>query len=270
MGFGRAATPGATDEHSPLLMINMKFVTMKKCQTKSGFTLIELLIVVAIIAILAAIALPNFLEAQTRSKISRVKPDHRTIATALEAYYVDNNVYPEQGVPNGSTTFPFQTDITKVYGADGPLSAAGNPAIAFRLSTPVAYLSSTTAVFTDPFFTGFGVNSTSVVNDTRYYNYSGDYYFGRIYDAVQDGDVVAFEQKSKFLAEKNHWHLRSRGPDNDYERRSGGWADYLEFHGAPGTGSGGTGGIQALYDPTNGTASNGDVVRIGTLGVVNK
>jgi len=60
-----------------------------------GFTLIELLIVVAIIAILAAIAVPNFLEAQTRSKVSRVKADMRSIATALESYSVDNNEYPE-------------------------------------------------------------------------------------------------------------------------------------------------------------------------------
>ena len=51
-----------------------------------AFTLIELLIVVAIIAILAAIAVPNFLEAQTRSKVSRTKADMRTCATALEAY----------------------------------------------------------------------------------------------------------------------------------------------------------------------------------------
>lgn len=59
-----------------------------------AFTLIELLIVVAIIAILAAIAVPNFLEAQTRSKVSRAKADMRTIRTALEAYAVDANSYP--------------------------------------------------------------------------------------------------------------------------------------------------------------------------------
>ncbi len=61
---------------------------------KWGFTLIELLIVVAIIAILAAIAVPNFLEAQTRSKVSRAKADIRTVVTGLEAYRVDNNKYP--------------------------------------------------------------------------------------------------------------------------------------------------------------------------------
>ena len=60
---------------------------------KKAFTLIELLIVVAIIAILAAIAVPNFLEAQTRSKVSRTKADMRSLVTAIEAYRADNNDY---------------------------------------------------------------------------------------------------------------------------------------------------------------------------------
>ncbi|MGI6456297.1 MAG: type IV pilin protein [bacterium] len=63
---------------------------MKK---KSGFTLIELLIVVAIIGILAAIAVPNFLNAQIRAKIARSKSDLKALAMAQEQYYLDNNVY---------------------------------------------------------------------------------------------------------------------------------------------------------------------------------
>ena len=66
----------------------------KQSVSPSAFTLIELLIVVAIIAILAAIALPNFLEAQTRSKVSRVMADERSIALALDMYYIDNNTFP--------------------------------------------------------------------------------------------------------------------------------------------------------------------------------
>src|SRR5437867_3377499 len=64
-----------------------------------GFTLIELLIVVAIIAILAAIAIPNFLEAQTRSKVSRTLADFRSCRLALESYRVDNTAYPNDVIP---------------------------------------------------------------------------------------------------------------------------------------------------------------------------
>ena len=71
---------------------------------RKGFTLIELLIVVAIIAILAAIAVPNFLEAQMRSKISRVYADMRSLATAFEAYRLDNDDYPLLLKPEPVTT----------------------------------------------------------------------------------------------------------------------------------------------------------------------
>src|SRR5688572_26440323 len=66
-----------------------------------AFTLIELLVVVAIISILAAIAIPNFLEAQIRSKVSRARSDLRTLATGLESYAVDQNRYPANFDYNG-------------------------------------------------------------------------------------------------------------------------------------------------------------------------
>ena len=79
----------AHESREPMAMA----ISPERRSPRRGFTLIELLIVVAIIAILAAIAVPNFLEAQTRAKVSRVENDFRTIITAMEAYRVDNNDY---------------------------------------------------------------------------------------------------------------------------------------------------------------------------------
>jgi prepilin-type N-terminal cleavage/methylation domain-containing protein len=108
-----------------------------------GFTLIELLIVVAIIAILAAIAVPNFLEAQTRSKVSRVKADMRTVATAMESYYVDNNKYP----------------WSRNSASAGQYNRGGLQSVTM-LSTPIAYISDTRV--RDPFREGTHISLPTI------------------------------------------------------------------------------------------------------------
>jgi type II secretion system protein G len=63
-------------------------------RNSKGFTLIELLIVVAIIGIIAAIAIPNLLNAIDRGKQKRTMADLRSVGTAIETYSIDNNDYP--------------------------------------------------------------------------------------------------------------------------------------------------------------------------------
>ncbi|RLD97289.1 MAG: hypothetical protein DRI92_05915 [Aquificota bacterium] len=110
----------------------------------TGFTLIELLIVVAIIGILAAIAVPNFLNAQIRAKIARAHSDQRSFAEALEMYYLDNNAYPwTDTLPRGAN----------------PLELRWIP-----LTTPVAYIS---GVPDDPFGDKDTPNGLSWVEQTN-------------------------------------------------------------------------------------------------------
>jgi type IV pilus assembly protein PilA len=75
-------------------------------RNQKGFTLIELLIVVAIIGIIVAIAIPNLLNAIQRAKQKRTMGDMRSAGTAAEAYAVDFNHYPAAAgytLPSGLT-----------------------------------------------------------------------------------------------------------------------------------------------------------------------
>jgi type II secretion system protein G len=90
-----------------------------------GFTLIELLIVVAIIGIIAAIAIPNLLNAINRGRQKRSMADLRTVGTAVEAYAVDMAFYPDfnsgGGAPFDGTWFGYlePTYVKTVPRADG-------------------------------------------------------------------------------------------------------------------------------------------------------
>ncbi len=213
-----------------------------------GFTLIELLIVVAIIAILAAIAVPNFLEAQTRSKVSRLFADMRTIKTGLEAYRVDTNKYPETDLG--------QTDIR------------GSGVGMFRLTTPVAYI---TSIAPSPFQEDQTGNpgtpkNTNTLNIPLYVraavygsanlpggvggasdgnsngiddNYEAD---RRAYLLLnQGGGGLGGVIGLRGILESGEYLIKSVGPDNEDDRNV-----------RPGQ--------AVIYDPTNGTVSFGDIV----------
>jgi prepilin-type N-terminal cleavage/methylation domain-containing protein len=100
----------------------------------AAFTLTELLVVVAVISILAAIALPNFLHAQVRARVAACHSDMRAIGMALEMYYTDHNTYP-----------PWIQN--RVTGVD---DRHPNQIRYYRLTTPTAYLSE---IPRDPFST---------------------------------------------------------------------------------------------------------------------
>ena len=78
---------------------------MKLKRNQKGFTLIELMIVIAIIGILAAIAIPNFLNYQCKAKQSEAKSNLGNIRTSEEAYFAEFDIYATGGTAIGAIGF---------------------------------------------------------------------------------------------------------------------------------------------------------------------
>jgi prepilin-type N-terminal cleavage/methylation domain-containing protein len=99
---------------------------------KKGFTLIELLIVVVIIGILAAIAIPKFANTKEKAYVASMKSDLRNLVTAQEAYFSDNNSLYASSTGNLGTNYRPSTGITvTISGASG----TGWAATAMSVST---------------------------------------------------------------------------------------------------------------------------------------
>lgn len=183
---------------------------MQPIRDHRGFTLIELLIVVAIIGILAAIAIPNFLEAQTRAKVSRAQAELRNMAIGIESYYVDYNNYP-----------------TPADEADGftPASAPFEGMLPYRLSTPIAYVSTVV----HEIFPAAGSGGHDIpfhYSEERLNADLGDPFFlPSLYSLIFGGP----KSELKYM-------MFSHGPDLDHDEID-----------------------PKSYDPTNGTTSSGDI-----------
>lgn len=158
---------------------------------RTGFTLIELLIAVAIIAILASIAVPNFLLAQTRAKISRAQADQRALATALETYAVDHAKYPWYGNPRDVAGFAGEAVVF----------------VPVRLSTPLAYMAS----LPPDIFRGKRTGLDRSYADTYFYmnNYECEY-LGKF---QEQGHVELHYFTLTCRRRPVRWTLWSYGPD---------------------------------------------------------
>jgi len=112
-----------------------KFHTGGEAMERKGFTLIELMIVIAIIIILAAIAIPNYLRMTQRAKVSAIESDMKAIATALETYNTDWTQYPNNG---GSANWTLcKAELTG--GTSAVLNKSGNTTVTGE-SAPIVYI----------------------------------------------------------------------------------------------------------------------------------
>lgn len=206
---------------------------MKKtetCKPTTAFTLIELLIVVAIIAILAAIAVPNFLEAQTRAKISRVYGDVRNISYGMDLYKLDHNKYPPSPWPQAG----YWTHI----GYWHPAIPGGKSHLFKELTTPVAYINSLPK---SPFHGKDWISNAS----GHYQGHARESEPG--YVAREWLDATALPLLANWQS-KLYW-IGDVGPNRQWDN-------------APRGG----GSIETFYNPTNGTISMGNIYLFGPGG----
>jgi len=216
--------------------VGSSFYQLERISMKNkAFTLIELLIVVAIIAILAAIAVPNFLEAQTRAKVSRVKSDMRTTNIGLEAYVIDNNNYPG--------------DVHAIA-SGGPRFNSFHGRLSY-ITSPVAYISTVPGdLFATVFESETTPNSTGLFSGQSYRvngSPSGDLELPMTFDYARfdnDLDSTTVWRRISSSPTSVRWALSSVGPDADYDSKV-----YLGFSDL------------VLYDSSNGTISRGQIVR---------
>jgi prepilin-type N-terminal cleavage/methylation domain-containing protein len=208
-----------------------------------AFTLIELLIVVAIIAILALIAVPNFLEAQVRSKVSRTKADMRSLAVALQAYRIDWPMYPPD-VDSGA------------YNSLGLTDRWGDEIASYHMiTTPVAYISS---IPKDVFWQNSpGTPQGQARKDEAFFEYSED----QLHGPMAGTNRTDLPTWARMQATQCGFVMISMGPDRyaDFTWRAQDWetVGYDYTNNRTLTNSRGS----ALgYDPTNGTISKGDII----------
>lgn len=204
---------------------------------RAAFTLIELLIVVAIIAILAAIAVPNLLEAQTRSKGSRAKTDMRTMALGLEAYRVDTNRYPQAEI-NGTLKY------------------------LVKLTTPVAYLAN--SQFRDPFTPAgpIDVRHIQQISTYRYYGFNGGGVMNTYNESDRGRSGQLYSPRDEDDDIRIHWYmLFCHGPDrvrNNIKVGSKTGTFILQDNIVNVNRF-----VHYIYDPTNGSMSRGEIFRSG-------
>jgi prepilin-type N-terminal cleavage/methylation domain-containing protein len=106
-------------------------------RNRKGFTLIELLIVVVIIGILAAIAIPKFAATKDKAKLASVKTDVRNTETAEEAYFSDYATYGDFGQLQVASNFSLSSGNTMTItpSTSGYVVAANNPSISSTITS---------------------------------------------------------------------------------------------------------------------------------------